>query len=80
VSGTTVVADPITFPDVMPDDIYKLRLLVFPVPKPPGPQKVIFPEPQAVVFPEPQDVIIQRSRRNNLPAPPEEVSQPTDNP
>ncbi len=81
VSGTTVVADPITFPDVMPQDIQKLRLLVFPVPKPPSPQKVVFPEPQAVIFPDPQEVLLQRPRRSNMPLAlpePEETPPPSE--
>jgi hypothetical protein len=36
-------------PDVMPTDVFELKRLVFSVPKPPPPTKVVFPTPQEVV-------------------------------
>ncbi len=46
VEGTARVGDALIIPDVMPDDVYELRKLVF---KPPIPTKVIFPTPQEVI-------------------------------
>lgn len=46
VEGTARVGDALIIPDVMPDDVFELRKLVF---KPPFPGKVIFPTPQEVI-------------------------------
>jgi hypothetical protein len=47
--GKARVADAITIPDVMPQDVFELKRLVFTVTKPPPPQKVEFPSPQEVI-------------------------------
>jgi len=49
IEGTARVGDALIIPDVMPDDVYALRKLVF---KPPVPGKVIFPTPQEVIVVE----------------------------
>lgn len=49
VEGTARVGDALIIPDVMPEDIYELRKLVF---KPPIPGRVIFPTPQEVIVVE----------------------------
>ncbi len=56
VEGTARVGDALIIPDVMPDDVFALKRLIFTIPAG-GPQKVVFPSPQEVVFPEPQKVI-----------------------
>lgn len=50
IEGTARVGDALIIPDVMPKDVYELRKLVFKVPKPPTPQKVVFPSPQKVII------------------------------
>ncbi|MCP4423553.1 MAG: hypothetical protein GY803_03580 [Chloroflexi bacterium] len=50
IEGTARVGDALIIPDVMPDDILALRKIIFNVPKPPKPQKVVFPEPQEVTI------------------------------
>lgn len=50
VEGTARVGDALIIPDVMPKDVFELRKLVFSVPKPPPPQKVVFPAPQKVIL------------------------------
>lgn len=50
IEGTARVGDALIIPDVMPRDVFELRKLVFSVPKPPKPQKVIFPSPQEVII------------------------------
>ncbi len=52
IEGTARVGDALIIPDVMPKDVYELRKLVFAVPKPPTPQKVVFPSPQKVTVTE----------------------------
>ncbi len=56
VEGTARVGDALIIPDVMPDDVFALKRLIFTIPGG-GPQKVVFPSPQEVVFPSPQKVI-----------------------
>lgn len=56
VEGTARVGDALIIPDVMPDQVYALKRIIFPVPGG-GPQKVTFAGPQEVKFPEPQKVI-----------------------
>ncbi len=56
VEGTARVGDALIIPDVMPDDVFALKRLIFTIPGG-GPQKVVFPSPQEVVFPSPQQVI-----------------------
>ena len=56
VEGTARVGDALIIPDVMPDDVFALKRLIFTIPAG-GPQKVVFPSPQEVVFTEPQKVI-----------------------
>ncbi|WP_420643209.1 hypothetical protein [Candidatus Leptofilum sp.] len=56
VEGTARVGDALIIPDVMPDQVYALKRLIFPVPIG-GPQKVTFAGAQEVKFPEPQKVI-----------------------
>ncbi len=56
VEGTARVGDALIIPDVMPDDVFALKRLIFTIPSG-GPQKVVFPSPQEVVFPQPQRVI-----------------------
>jgi len=55
VEGTARVGDALIIPDVMPDDVFTLKRLIFTIPG--RPQKVVFPSPQKVVFPDPQKVI-----------------------
>jgi hypothetical protein len=50
IEGTARVGDALIIPDVMPRDVFELRKLVFSVPKPPKPQKVIFASPQKVII------------------------------
>lgn len=52
VEGTARVGDALIIPDVMPDDVFELKRLVFKVPSPPKPQKVIFDSPQKVIVSE----------------------------
>ncbi|MCB8981784.1 MAG: hypothetical protein H6657_30625 [Ardenticatenaceae bacterium] len=56
VEGTARVGDALIIPDVMPDQVFALKRLIFTVPGG-GPQKVMFAGPQEVVFPSPQKVI-----------------------
>jgi len=56
VEGTARVGDALIIPDVMPDEVFALKRLIFTIPGG-GPQKVVFPSPQEVVFPSPQKVI-----------------------
>jgi hypothetical protein len=56
VEGTARVGDALIIPDVMPDDVFALKRLIFTIPSG-SPQKVVFASPQKVVFPEPQKVI-----------------------
>lgn len=56
VEGTARVGDALIIPDVMPDEVFALKRLIFTIPAG-GPQKVVFPSPQEVVFPSPQAVI-----------------------
>ena len=55
VEGTARVGDALVIPDVMPDQVFALKRLIFTIPG--RPQKVVFPGPQEVVFPAPQKVI-----------------------
>ena len=55
VEGTARVGDALVIPDVMPRDVFELKRLVFKVPSPSGPQKVIFPTPQPVIITEDSD-------------------------
>lgn len=57
VEGTARVGDALIIPDVMPDQVFALKRLIFTVPGG-GPQKVTFAGPQEVKFPSPQEVII----------------------
>ena len=58
VEGTARVGDALIIPDVMPDDVFALKRLIFSVPGgSSGPQKVVFASPQEVTFPTPQRVI-----------------------
>lgn len=50
VEGTARVGDALIFPDVMPDQIFELKRLVFTIPRP---QRVVFPEPQEVLLKQP---------------------------
>ena len=50
VENTARVGDALIFPDVMPEQIFELKRLVFTTPRP---QRVIFPTPQEVVIKEP---------------------------
>lgn len=50
IEGTARVGDALIIPDVMPNDVFELRKLVFSVPKLPKPQKVEFPDPQKVII------------------------------
>lgn len=52
VEGTARVGDALVIPDVMPDDVVRLKRLVFSVPSPPKPQKVVFASPQKVIVTE----------------------------
>ncbi len=56
VEGTARVGDALIIPDVMPDEVFALKRLIFTVPGG-GPQKVTFTGPVEVVFPSPQKVI-----------------------
>jgi hypothetical protein len=56
VEGTARVGDALIIPDVMPDEVFALKRLIFTIPGG-GPQKVVFPSPQEVVFPSPQKVV-----------------------
>lgn len=56
VEGTARVGDALIIPDVMPDQVFALKRLIFTIPGG-GPQKVTFAGPQEVVFPLPQKVI-----------------------
>lgn len=56
VEGTARVGDALIIPDVMPDQVYALKRIIFPVPGG-GPQKVTIMSPVDVKFPEPQKVI-----------------------
>jgi len=53
VEGTARVGDALIMPDVMPEDVFEFKRLVFHIPYP---QKVIFPTPQKVVMTEEEDV------------------------
>ena len=53
--GTAQVKNAITMPDIMPEDLFELKRLVF---APPSPASSGPPPPQRVVFAEPQKVII----------------------
>ena len=55
--GTAQVKNAITMPDIMPEDLFELKRLVF---APPAPASSGPPPPQRVVFAEPQKVIISR--------------------
>lgn len=56
VEGTARVGDALIIPDVMPDQVFALKRLIFTIPSG-APQKVVFPSPQEVIFPSPQKVI-----------------------
>jgi hypothetical protein len=56
VEGTARVGDALVIPDVMPDQVFALKRLIFTIPVG-GPQKVSFANPQEVKFAEPQKVI-----------------------
>lgn len=56
VEGTARVGDALIIPDVMPDQVFALRRLIFAIPGG-GPQKVTFAGPQEVIFPSPQKVV-----------------------
>ena len=56
VEGTARVGDALIIPDVLPDQVFALKRLIFTIPSG-APQKVVFPGPQEVVFPSPQKVI-----------------------
>jgi hypothetical protein len=56
VEGTARVGDALIIPDVMPDQVFALRRLIFSIPGG-GPQKVTFAGPQEVIFPSPQKVV-----------------------
>lgn len=56
VEGTARVGDALIIPDVMPDQVFALKRLIFTIPGG-GPQKVTFAGPQEVVFPSPQKVM-----------------------
>ncbi|WP_420627728.1 hypothetical protein [Candidatus Leptofilum sp.] len=56
VEGTARVGDALIIPDVMPDQVFALKRIIFTIPGG-GPQKVTFAGPQEVKFPEPQKVI-----------------------
>lgn len=57
VEGTARVGDALVIPDVMPDQVFALKRLIFTIPGG-GPQKVVFPSPQEVVFPAPVKVYL----------------------
>jgi hypothetical protein len=48
VEGTARVGDALIIPDVMPDQVFALKRLIFTIPGG-GPQKVVFPSPQKVI-------------------------------
>ena len=52
--NTAKVKNAITMPDIMPEDLFELKRLVFAPPKPssgpPAPQRVVFAEPQKVII------------------------------
>jgi len=50
VENTARVGDALIFPDVMPEQVFELKRLVFTTPRP---QRVVFPTPQEVVLKEP---------------------------
>ena len=56
VEGTARVGDALIIPDVMPDQVYALKRIIFPVPGG-GPQKASITGVVDVKFPEPQKVI-----------------------
>ncbi|MBK8901224.1 MAG: hypothetical protein IPM53_08580 [Anaerolineaceae bacterium] len=56
VEGTARVGDALIIPDVMPDQIFALKRLIFTIPSG-APQKVTFAGAQQVVFPSPQKVM-----------------------
>lgn len=56
VEGTARVGDALIIPDVMPDQVYALKRIIFPVPGG-GPQKATITGVVDVKFPEPQKVI-----------------------
>ncbi|MCP4421069.1 MAG: hypothetical protein GY805_31035 [Chloroflexi bacterium] len=64
VEGTARVGDALIIPDVMPDQVFALKRLIFTVPGG-GPQKVVFPSPQEVIFPSPQQVISSDEHENS---------------
>ena len=66
VEGTARVGDALIIPDVMPDQVFALKRLIFAVPGG-GPQKVTFAGPQEVKFPEPQKVIIEPPQKPDEP-------------
>lgn len=49
VEGTARVGDALIIPDVMPDQVFALKRLIFTIPGG-GPQKVVFPSPQKVIL------------------------------
>lgn len=56
VEGTARVGDALIIPDVMPDQVFALKRLIFTIPGG-GPQKVTITGPVDVAFPTPQKVI-----------------------
>jgi len=58
VEGTARVGDALIIPDVMPDQVFALKRLIFTVPGG-GPQKVTFAGPQEVKFASPQEIILR---------------------
>lgn len=68
VEGTARVGDALIIPDVMPDQVYALKRIIFPVPGG-GPQKATITGVVDVKFPEPQRVI-----QVPEPDPPEDIS------
>lgn len=57
VEGTARVGDALIIPDVMPDQVFALKRLIFNIPAG-GPQKVTITNAVDVVFPSPQKVIL----------------------
>ena len=65
VEGTARVGDALVIPDVMPDQVFALKRLIFTIPG--RPQKVFFPSPQEVVFPSPQKVVPTDEEEEDAP-------------